>query len=71
LLTRSKDQHAVAIYEMHETDIGRRYRHAGSSASIPDTLPCIRVDISRPPEGKRHITEAGSATTARNSTSSR
>jgi hypothetical protein len=38
----------VAVYELYEADDLLRYRHTGSAAALPPTLPCVRVDVSRP-----------------------
>lgn len=46
----------VAVYELYEADGQLRYRHTGSVASLPGSLPCIRVDVSGSTGGKSHKT---------------
>jgi hypothetical protein len=65
LVTRNHGERTVAIYELHETNGGLRYRHAGSSASLPRSLPRIRVDVSTSTGGKRHgVDDAPAAITS-------
>jgi hypothetical protein len=51
-LPSSKGAGTVAVYELHALNGQPRYRHAGSAASSPGTLPCIYVDVSGPTGGK-------------------
>ena len=37
----------VAVYELNDSDGQLRYQHAGSSTTVPGTLPCVRVDLTR------------------------
>ncbi|MEZ6097781.1 MAG: hypothetical protein R3E01_02300 [Pirellulaceae bacterium] len=45
LLPWNKRVKTVAVYELHESEGQLQYRHAGSSTSVPGTLPCVRVDM--------------------------